>query len=115
MSIATLIDRFGVAVSHGTSSKSTDDVGGTIESWSYAVGDTALVQIDGGGDSVVGGRENRSRSATFYFPASKSIDVDDRLVVNSATFEERSVKTPHQRPTTDSLAYVIVKADQVLS
>lgn len=115
MSVSSLIDRYGVAVSHGTRSVSADAVGGSVESWSYSIGDRALVQIDGGSDTTVGGRENRARTATFYFPAGKSLNIQDRLVVGSDNFEIRSVKTPHQRPTTDGLAYVVVKADQVLS
>tara|TARA_R100000084_G_C4559074_1_gene103683 strand:+ start:109 stop:456 length:348 start_codon:yes stop_codon:yes gene_type:complete len=115
MSIATLIDKYGVSVSHGTRSLGTDAVGGQIETWSYALGETALVQMEGGSDGVIGGRENRSRSATFFFAAGKSISIEDRIRYNGQDFEVRSIKTPHERPTTDALSYVIVKADQVLS
>ena len=115
MSVASLIDKYGQSVALGTKLVSSDAVGGQLETWSYGLGEKALVQIETGSDSVVGGRENRSRSATFYFPAGKSVNINNRIQYAGAEFEVRSVKTPHERPTTDKLAYVIVKADQVLS
>jgi len=115
LSVSTLIDKYGQSVSHGTVSNSTDAVGGTVESWTYATAETALVQIEGGTDSVVGGSEARGRTAVFFFPSGKSISYNDRIRYAGADFEVRSVKIPHERPTTDRLSYVIVRAEQVLT
>ena len=115
MSVESLINRYGKSVQHGTKNVAVDAVGGSVETWSYALGEIALVQIDGGSDAVVGGRENESRTAVFFFRSGKSIQIDDRIKHAGGDYEVRSVRIPHERTTTDRLSYVIVRAEKVLS
>jgi len=110
-----MIDRYGQVVQRGTKTVAADAVGGMIETWTFGDATKALVQIESTSDSVVGGRENTAKSATFFFKAGTEMTVNDRVQYNSSTFEVRSVRTPHERPRQDSLSYVNVQADQVLS
>jgi len=115
MSIASMIDRYGKVVQRGTRSVASDAVGGSIETYTYSDAMKALVQIESTSDAVVGGRENAAKSATFFFKSGTTISLNDRIQYGSDEFVVRSVRTPHERPRLDSISYVNVQADQVLS
>jgi len=115
MSIASMIDRYGRVVLRGTKTVASDAVGGSIETWTYSGATKALVQIESTSDGVIGGRENVSKSATFFFKSGTEINLKDRIQYDSDEFEVRSVRTPHERPRGDAISYINVQADQVLS
>ena len=114
MSISSLVRRFGRSLTiQKKGSGSTDAIGGSIESFSDSSA-TGFVQINGGTDPVVAGRENRQRTATVYFPGAEDIEFKDRISYDSATFEVTSVRQPDERQSRDGMQYTIVEMEEVI-
>jgi len=114
MTISSLVDRHGVTVS--ILSKATDTLdssAGRIETWSTSSVLTGFVQVRANTDTVAGGAERSTQTATIYFPGRPTIRVCDRIAYGSTTYEISSVRIPDERPISDALCYTIVEATEV--
>lgn len=117
MSVDSLISKHGKRITVKSRTVASDAVGSPIETWTTVVGVyTAMVQISGGGDARVAGREGRQRTATMYLSSDQDakIDIEDRIDYGGAEWEIRSVRVPDEREGTDQLCYTIIDAEEAL-
>ena len=131
MSIASLIDSYGITVKVYRATRAADALGASVETWAATqdggsdIEYTGYVTLQGGNqtgsgrDRRGGGKETRQQSAKVYFKGAVDVKFSDRLVwtdpVRSGelTFEVRSVTTPQYRPGTDALQYTSCLAAEV--
>ena len=116
MSVRSIIQKHGVTIGKKTkASGSVDAIGGRVESFISDLSSIrSFVQITGGSDTTTGGRETRIRTARFYFDSSPQLDIEDRLVLDGAEWEIRSVTTPGEKQEKDGLFHIIIEAEEVL-
>jgi len=114
MTISSLVDRFGVSVSILRKATDTkDSSGGRVETWARSSTLTGFLQVRANADTVAGGAERSTQTATIYFQGKPTIRVRDRLSYGSTIYEVSSVRVPDERPLSDALCYTIVEATEV--
>lgn len=92
-----------------------DAAGSVTDSWGRHLNNIpAVVQIRSGAEAVRYGRENNRAFGTVYVQAGLDITGADRLRFGSPvrTFDIQSVRTPDERLSTDSLAYMILEIEE---
>jgi len=114
MTISSLVDRHGVTVSILAKATDTlDSSGGRVETWATSSVLTGFLQVRANADTVAGGAERSTQTATIYFPGRPIIRVRDRISYGSTIYEISSVRVPDERPLSDALCYTIVEAAEV--
>ena len=115
MTVASMIRKWSKPV--GIQRKQTDGVdavGGRTETWATEFSVPVYLQVRGGSDAVVAGREARLRTAVAYLSGRVSdIEVEDRFTYQGATWEIRHVRTPDER-SGDAMTYTIVDLEEVI-
>lgn len=113
MSIASMIERFGVTVSTSRSTQDIDATGGIYESYSAVITSTRMaIQRAMPADSEAIGARRTQSSATGYTRAGQNILVGDFVELPSGeTFIVRGIYTPADATTTDYMAMMVLSLD----
>ena len=107
MSIRSLSDARGQSVAIQTGSRSLDSVNSVAYDYSTVRTLTAYVSDNGAAWQQQRGRPASPRSITVYIPGNDAIDGQDRLVIDSVTYQVTNVKHPGMK-TRGAMSYTIV-------